>query len=254
MEASGGAAEPRLDIGELYDAYLPRVYAFALRMLGDEDAAADAAQETFAAAIASLDTFRGESSILTWILAIAKNRCLMAQRGRRERSFADIEAIVDEHAKSPSTEYTEAERRFYVEEVKEGCLLGLLQCLPHAQRCAFVLHLLNDLPIAEVGKILGKSDNSIRILVSRSRSALRSFLCRNCSLMSGSKCSCEGMIEFSLKRELIARFKPGLEASEVKEELRRFADELQLYRSLPEPEAAIARLLNGDRYRIFSNK
>ena len=243
-----------IDIEALYSEHVPRVFSFALRMLGDEEDARDIVQETFAAALASADSFRGESSALTWILAIAKNRCLMRLRGARELTFDGIETLIDREAEEISPAHSELERRYYVEAVKEGCLLGLLQCLPCAQRCVFILHLLNELSIAEVGKIMGKSDNAIRVLLSRARSGLRDFLCENCSLMSGTKCSCANMVEFSLKRGLIERYRPEFGIPAIREELLRFADEVQLFRSLPEPEAAISRLLTEGRYRILSEK
>ena len=245
--------ERRLDIERLYSESFPRVYAFALRILGDPEPALDVAQDSFAIALARAESFRGESAPLTWLLSITRNLCLKRLRGRPARQFDDFEAVIDRYAVEPSAEFSEVERRFYVEEVKEGCLVGLLQCLPFSQRCVFVLHLLGDLPIAEVGRIMGKSDNSVRILLSRARSSMRAFLCQNCALLGGATCSCANMIEFSLKQGLIDRYpEPGL--AELKEEVRRFSDEVELYRSLPAPEAAIARLLQSGRYAMFSRK
>jgi RNA polymerase sigma-70 factor, ECF subfamily len=242
-----------LDLESLYERCLPRVYSFALRMLGDEEAARDVAQETFASVIAKIGGFRGECAALTWILSIAKNICRKRLAGRRENSFGDIEALVDRYSEEPSDSYSEIERRFYVEEVKEGCLIGLLQCLPFAQRCVFILNLLCDLPVAEIGRVMGKSENSIRILLSRARSGMRAFLCENCSLIkAGNTCSCANMIGFSLARGLIERYRPELGVQEIKDELKGFANEVELYRSLPGPESAIAKLLKDGHYRIFT--
>jgi RNA polymerase sigma factor (sigma-70 family) len=247
-------ADDPLDIEALYAEHLPRVFSFALRMLNDEEATRDIAQEAFAEAIEAAENFRGESSVLTWILAIAKNACYKRLSGSRERSFGDMEAIIDAQVEKPS-EHTEAERRFYVEEVKKGCLVGLLQCLPFAQRCAFILSILNDLPTTLVGRVLDKSPNAVRVLLSRSRAAMRAFLCANCSrVKTGAACSCEGMIEFSLRRGLIERYRPELSETEIIAELRQFADEVELYQSLPEPEAAIAKALSSGHYAIFENK
>jgi hypothetical protein len=62
------------------------------------------------------------------------------------------------------------------------------------------------------------------------------------------------MINFSLSRNLIERYRPELSPRAVSDELRRFADEVELYRSLPEREAEIAKLLADERYRIFAKK
>jgi RNA polymerase sigma-70 factor (ECF subfamily) len=252
--SSSGAA-PGIDVARFYTAQFRRVFSFALRILGDESEAADMAQETFLAIAKNPGAFRGESKPLTWALAITKRLCTRRLRGRRQRSFSDIAALIDAESRPLAPIHSEVERRLYVAEVKAGCLAGLLCCLPLSQRCVFVLHLLSGLSIAEVGKVMGKNANSIRILLSRARGAIRAFLCANCSLMAPhAKCSCENMIEFSLKRGLIERLeaKPGLR--EIAVELRRFADEVELYRSLPEPEAAIARALRSGRYPRLQEK
>ena len=66
--------------------------------------------------------------------------------------------------------------------------------------------------------------------------------------------ACENMIEFSLKRNLIEKYQPGLGISEIKDELRRFGDEVELYRSHPDPASAIALLIEGGRFRILKKK
>jgi len=224
-------------------------------MLGDGEEARDAAQEAFAIAVASAASFRGESVPLTWVMSIAKNVCRRRLRGSRETSFGDIEAIVDAYSEPPSAERSAEELGFYVEEVKHVCLVGLFSCLPFAQRCAFVLHLLVEMPISQVARIMKKSENSIRILLSRARAALKSFLCANCSLMAeGNKCHCVNMIEFSLKRDLIRTYSPGMAIEEIKDELRRFKDEVEPYRSLHDPAAAVSLAIEGGAYRILSVK
>jgi RNA polymerase sigma factor (sigma-70 family) len=243
------------DFGLLYEELLPRLYSFALRMLGDEEAARDVAQETFAAAIDKADSFRAESAASTWLFSIAKNLCLKRLQGTRERTFGDMEKLIDSQGGSPSPELSEAETHFYIEEVKQGCLLGLLQCLPFAQRCVFILHFLNEVPVPQVAKIMEKSDNSIRILLTRARAGMRSFLCENCSLMSaGNPCSCLNMIGFSLKRDLISRYKPSMGIPEIKVELRYFSDEVELYKSLPDADRVLAQLIESGRFEIFAKK
>ncbi len=88
----------KFDVGRLYAEQFRRVYSFALRILGNETEAADATQETFAAIAASPGAFRGESAPLTWALAITRRICMKRLRGRRERSFEEIAALIDGEA------------------------------------------------------------------------------------------------------------------------------------------------------------
>jgi RNA polymerase sigma-70 factor (ECF subfamily) len=223
-------------------------------MLGDRDAALDVVQESFAIALAQADTFRGEAAPMTWLTAIARNLCLRRTRRLRERTFEDFEALIEQYAQPPTSAYSDPERRSYVGEVKQGCLIGLLQCLPPSQRCVFVLHILNDLSITEVASVMGKSQNAVRVLLSRARSSMRRFLCQNCALLGGVNCQCANMIEFSLARHLIAPYQEQVNTDSVADELRRFADEVELYRSLPDPTAAIAAALESTRFAVFSAK
>ncbi len=59
---------------ELFDAYFPRLYRFAMaRLNGDREEARDAAQQTFCRAIEKLDTYRGEAALYTWFCQICQN-------------------------------------------------------------------------------------------------------------------------------------------------------------------------------------
>jgi RNA polymerase sigma-70 factor (ECF subfamily) len=64
-------------------AHQDRVFAFCARMLSDREEALDASQEVFLSAWRNLATFRGESSLATWLLRIAANRCLNRIRQRK---------------------------------------------------------------------------------------------------------------------------------------------------------------------------
>ena len=67
-------------------AHQNRVYAFCARMLSDREEALDISQDVFLSAYRKLDTFRGDSSLSTWLLRIAANRCL--NRIRQKKTIA----------------------------------------------------------------------------------------------------------------------------------------------------------------------
>lgn len=74
------------EVRELYERYAHVVHHRARGILGTDEDAADAVQETFARVIRSWDTFRQQSSPLTWIVQISTNYCL--NRLRDERGHA----------------------------------------------------------------------------------------------------------------------------------------------------------------------
>lgn len=71
-------------------AHQDRVYAFCVRMLSDREDALDTAQEVFLSAYRNLAGFRGESSLSTWLLRIATNRCLNRIRQRSARAAREV--------------------------------------------------------------------------------------------------------------------------------------------------------------------
>jgi RNA polymerase sigma factor (sigma-70 family) len=246
--------QTELDLEQLYETQAERIYGFAFRMLGRRDVALDVVQETFAVALADPWRFRGESAPSTWLFAIARNLCLKRARPKRERTFEDFEAIVEAHGRSTPSTHTAQEREHYLAEVKQGCLIGLVGCLPLSQRSVFVLHVLNDMTIADVARIMDKTPNAVRILLSRAKSRLRQFLCRHCAFLNGTDCACENLIDFSLDRGLIARYESSTDTTGVIDELRRFEDELALYRSLTDPAKAVAAALQSGRFAIFARE
>jgi RNA polymerase sigma factor (sigma-70 family) len=166
----------------LYSTYGKKVYMLAYGMSGDSKLAQDVVQDTFARVIAGFDGFRGDSSVGTWIYAIAKNECLRNMARIRRGSVDSLQDLIDTAASAEPPGLGALERKWYTTQVKEGCLLGLLRCLSFHQRMAFTLSILFDLPARDVSIILKKSANSVRILASRARAKIKDFLCANCSL------------------------------------------------------------------------
>jgi RNA polymerase sigma-70 factor, ECF subfamily len=229
-------------LDELYAEHGKRVFLLAFRMTGDRDLAADVTQETFLRVADRLGTFRGQSAIGTWIFAIARNCCLGAMDRARRGSIGAMQDLVDAAASVEPPALEELERRWRVSQVREGCLLGLLRCLPFHQRMAFILSVLFGMPARDVSRILGKSVNSARILASRARATLKAFLCRNCAYCGGGACRCESFVGFSLKQGWIEAYRPSFKPEDVAAEIGGIRGELELYAALAEEQDAAPRL------------
>jgi RNA polymerase sigma-70 factor, ECF subfamily len=80
--ASPIVPEPR-QVGELYERYAHVIFLRARGILGNDEEAQDAVQETFAKVIRNWEQFRGESSPLTWMYRISTNLCLNRIRNRK---------------------------------------------------------------------------------------------------------------------------------------------------------------------------
>jgi RNA polymerase sigma-70 factor, ECF subfamily len=72
--------------GEIVRRWERKIFALCFGMLGREDEARDAAQETFIAAYRGISNFRGEAKVSSWLHRIAVNQCLTVKRRTRSRS------------------------------------------------------------------------------------------------------------------------------------------------------------------------
>jgi RNA polymerase sigma-70 factor (ECF subfamily) len=84
--------------GEIVKRWERKIFALCFGMLGREDEARDAAQETFIAAYRNLKNFRGEAKVSSWLHRIAVNQCLTTKRRTKTRSesFLDDETNAEE--------------------------------------------------------------------------------------------------------------------------------------------------------------
>lgn len=84
--------------GELVRRWERRIFALAYGMLGREEDARDATQETFIAAFRNLRGFRGEAKVSSWLHRIAVNQCITRQRRAKVRSETALEDEVENNA------------------------------------------------------------------------------------------------------------------------------------------------------------
>ena len=129
--ALGGDAEA---FGELVRRWERRIFALSYGMLGREEDARDATQETFLAAFRNLRGFRGEAKVSSWLHRIAVNQCLTRQRRAKVRS----ESALDEEAdgadrfaapleQSPASVVEERQRTAAVRRALNGLPVELRQ-------------------------------------------------------------------------------------------------------------------------------
>jgi RNA polymerase sigma-70 factor (ECF subfamily) len=153
--------EARNGDGEAMDLLVVRhhgaVFRTAVAILGDEDLADDAAQETFIRVVKALDRFRGESSFRTWALSIAANVARGLLRTGLRRREAPLEAAPDAGNEDP-----DVIQRISVEE-RAGSVKRSLERLPEKQRLAVSLRIFEGLSFREVGELIDSSEGAARV-------------------------------------------------------------------------------------------
>jgi RNA polymerase sigma factor (sigma-70 family) len=146
----------------VYDRHHRGLLSFCRRMLGSQDDAEDALQQTFASAFGALQRTGQSIQVKPWLYTIARNRCLSTLRARREHPVEEVEVTTS--TAGPSEE---SERRAELRE-----LLANLDQLPERQRAALVLSEIGALAHPEVAQVLGCETKQVKALVFQARSAL----------------------------------------------------------------------------------
>ena len=189
------------------------VFNLSLNFLHDESAAEEATQETFLKATEAIGTFRGESSLSTWIYRIAHNHLVDARRASfgEPISFEIFERDVT-HFKPFENEIglSEAETAVYVEEIKVGCTKAMLQCLDSDDRFVYIIGKLFGFSGRDGAEICGTTEAAYRQRLSRASRRLSDFVRKNCGLANGNAaCQCQRRIGIALER---GRIRPVEEA------------------------------------------
>jgi RNA polymerase sigma-70 factor, ECF subfamily len=145
-----------------YDRALPPVYLYLLaRCAGNQHLAEELTQQTFVEAVRHPDGFDGRSNIVTWLCAIGRHKLVDHYRraGRDERRQAELTLVPSRDA------WHETELRDAVEQA--------LQRLPADHRLALIFRYLDELPVREVARLLGRSESATESLLSRAREGFR---------------------------------------------------------------------------------
>lgn len=159
--------------GEIVRRHRDRLWAVALRTLGDREEAADAVQDALVSAYRAAHTFRGQSAVTTWLHRITVNACLDRARkaaSRRTAPLAEterLEQLIEPHESAAAP----AERGDLHRE-----LLQALSTLSPDQRAALVLVDMQGYPVAEAAEVLDVPVGTVKSRCARGRARLLPIL------------------------------------------------------------------------------
>ncbi|OKJ74086.1 RNA polymerase sigma factor SigM [Streptomyces sp. CB02460] len=159
--------------GELARRHRDRLWAVALRTLGDREEAADAVQDALISAFRAAHTFRGQSAVTTWLHRITVNACLdrVRKAASRKTSPVDDPERLDQLLEPHESAEAPAERHDLHRE-----LLAALATLPAEQRAALVLVDMQGYPVAETARILDVPVGTVKSRCARGRARLAPLL------------------------------------------------------------------------------
>ncbi len=164
---------------ELVAEHRDRVYNLTLRMLGNRAEAEDVAQEVFIQVFKTIDTFREEAKLSTWLYRVAVNLCknrikYLARRHDRDRDQLDDsnEAAASSAIAAPGGPTPRPDRALEGAQV-EKVLQEAISTLDEEHRVLVVLRDIEDLSIEEICAITNLPDGTVKSRLHRARLALR---------------------------------------------------------------------------------
>jgi RNA polymerase sigma-70 factor (ECF subfamily) len=155
-------------LAERFEESRPHLRAVAWRMLGSRSEADDAVQEAWLR-LARADT-SGVENLGGWLTTVVARICLDMLRSRRSRG----EVSLDAHPDEPDADgAADPAREALLADAVGPALIVVLESLAPAERVAFVLHDMFDLPFDEIAPIVGRTPVAARQLASRARRRVR---------------------------------------------------------------------------------
>lgn len=168
--------------GELFARHRDRLWAVALRTMGNPEEAADALQDALISAFRRAGSFRGDAAVTTWLHRVVVNACLDRIRSNKVRAADALPDDLEEYAgrgslatASDSAAGEEPEEAAVAAERRQVVLDALAQ-LPEDQRAALVLVDMEGYPVAEAAAVLDCAVGTVKSRCARGRARLAPLL------------------------------------------------------------------------------
>lgn len=158
-------AGDREAFGELFRRHRDRLWAVALRTLGDPEEAADALQDAMVSAYRAAGSFRGDAAVTTWLHRVVVNACLDRIRRRNTRPTVPLPEVETEQRVRPPTDAIDASDL-------RMALRDALATLPDEQRAALVLVDVEGYSVQETARLLGVQPGTVKSRCARARAKL----------------------------------------------------------------------------------
>lgn len=153
------------NIEEIYQQYAQTVYKYLFCLTGKEDISEDLTQETFVIAVKEIAKFRGECKISVWLCQIAKH--LWYKELKRKKIMVELENVQEDLENQQTIEEIFLAKEERIELFKE------IQRLEEKTKEVMYLRIVGDLSFAEIGEVMGKSENWARVTFFRGKQKIR---------------------------------------------------------------------------------
>ncbi|KAA3646787.1 MAG: RNA polymerase sigma factor [Chloroflexi bacterium] len=174
-----------------FETFQGELKSFILRMTASAQDAEDIVQETFIKAHSKIDTFRGESSLKTWVFAIASNltKDMLRAKQRWPENVTDIcrEAALSNEVffqQAMQIRQTSPQGKFEIKEHISFCFTCVSKSLPLEQHLALLLKEVYGFKVKEIAEIIDQSDDMVKYYLRVARSKMIEVFDHRCSLIN----------------------------------------------------------------------
>ena len=152
---------------ELIESHRMPLQMFILSFTGEEDAAEEAAIETFVKLATKKPRFGGKASFKTWLFCIGRNTAVDFLRKQKKHKSVSMEEIVE----TPSDKSSPEEQ--YITDERNRCVVSSMKKLKGEYYTVLWLRYYENQKVADIAKIMHKSEGAAKVLLSRAREALK---------------------------------------------------------------------------------
>ena len=156
------------EMEKIYAQHFQSVYRYAYSLCRNEAMAEDITGDTFLKAIQSIDKFKGDCSVKTWLCQIAKNTCYSLLNKTKRETSLDLEAEIE----SEVSDFTDQ----LLDSASAKEIRRCLHDLEEPYKEVFSLRTFGELSFAEIAELFGKTENWARVTYHRSKLKLREAL------------------------------------------------------------------------------
>jgi RNA polymerase sigma-70 factor (ECF subfamily) len=162
------------DYAILIDRYKNKAFSMLTRMLKNRMEAEEVLQDCFLKAFKGLNTFKGESKFSTWFYKIVYNSALSRLSIQKRKTEMEMSSVDDHFDLISENDYNLTEQNDLSLYIKE-----MVNKLPANYASVISMFYLENLSCEEISEVMETTVNNVKVLLHRSRSALKDILIKN---------------------------------------------------------------------------
>jgi RNA polymerase sigma-70 factor (ECF subfamily) len=162
------------DYSIIVDRYKDKAFSLLKKMLKNDQDAEETLQDCFLKAYNSLSGFKGQAQFSTWFYRIVYNTALTKLSSKKRKTENEMSSVHEHFDLKSDYDYNVSERKDMSEIINE-----LINKLPERHTAIINLFYLDEMSCEEISKVLNISLSNVKVMLHRSRNALRDIIIKN---------------------------------------------------------------------------